>query len=462
MPDDINQNTDINENSSVSSIQENAQENTQEDPITIPIKDKENTISLGSVDAKLMSEQIQEPLVDTKKKEKEIRGKKRRFRFFLVLFTFFIILLISIPAAVKYYKRNYIKNEPPVVQEETEEQKKKREEEVEAQSKVQYNSSVFKLSLEYPKEAKITEQSGEENKIKKLEIGFDKQDGQEVVTTDNLKEGYIFKVSTFSLSQRNLDQIAEVKKESILAGCPSTATVSKTETTTIDGVDSRTFEVFNCELDYKFTYSIKGGINYEFMQVFKGDLGFKQAYKMKTEEILSTVKFYEDNLATSTENDLFTTYKNDTYKFSFDHPKFMSDCCDMAPPIVGKSTQILVLGDPSYIKSRSDYDGIGIFVDDTHRGVDFNTFLEKQKSILKDDYVVVKGEVPKPEDISIKVGDKDAVMLKGYSWRDCVLVYVDITKEGKTEKALIISIKNVSGESFEKKVDDILKSFKFF
>ena len=399
--------------------------------------------------------QAPEPIIDIKKKEKEILKKKTTFKLLMILLIILVLALLLIPTLTK---KHSIENKP-ITQEINEEENKIKQQEVEAEKKVRYNSDEFKLSLDYPKEA-----GGGggvinyEDQIKRLEIPYDKQGGSEIVTPENLKEGYILRISTFLTSQRDLDQITQVKKDAFVAECPETATVSDTTEVTIDGIDGRSFEVINCELDYKITYLVKDGINYEFAQMYKGDIGYKQYYKAKTEEIMNSIKFYIDNV----EKGPTETYTNDEYGFSLEHPLFASDCCDMAAPITDKSTAIVVLGDTKTLIDRSNFDGFGIFIDDTHYKKDFNTYLDEQEKTFIDDYKVVRGETPKLENISIKVGDRDAVMLKGYSWRGYTFVYVDITKKEGNETSLIISIKNTSGDSFERTMDEILKSFKFF
>ena len=52
-------------------------------------------------------------------------------------------------------------------------------------------------------------------------------------------------------------------------------------------------------------------------------------------------------------------------------------------------------------------------------------------------------------------------MFKGYSWRGNDLVYVDISNEDRNI-FLIISVLNISGDSFTETFNTILRSFKFF
>lgn len=72
------------------------------------------------------------------------------------------------------------------------------------------------------------------------------------------------------------------------------------------------------------------------------------------------------------------------------------------------------------------------------------------------------GEPPKPEVREMQIGGKNATMLRGYSWRRNDLIYINISEEGLANRILVISIKNLSGESFDNVVKIILESFKFF
>ncbi len=416
-----------------------------------------NTVKISNIstNSPTLVNQNQNVVIDIKEKEKEILKKKRMFTLTIVLIIILIVSLLSAKAINSYYKAHFIKNEP-VVEENNEEENVKNID-VESAQKTRYFSNDFKITLDHPREAVVNGTLDYETQMRKLEIAYDKQNGQEITTIENLKQGYILKISTFVTNNRNLDEITQVKKDSFVAECPNTATVFKTEETTVDGVDSRTFEVIDCNLDYKITYLVKDGINYEFAQMYKGDIGYKQFYKAQTEEIMNSLTFNVDYVDMGPTE----TYTSEGLGFSFEHPFFSSDCCKMAFPISEKSTKLLVLGDKDNFIDENNFDGFGIFVD-SYRLDTFDTYLEQQEKTFIDDYIVVRGEVPTLEDISIKVGDRDAVLLKGYSWREYTMVYVDITKKEGQGRSLIISIKNTSGDSFEKKINEILKSFKFF
>jgi len=72
------------------------------------------------------------------------------------------------------------------------------------------------------------------------------------------------------------------------------------------------------------------------------------------------------------------------------------------------------------------------------------------------------GEEPRSQAIiHTKVGDRGAIMLKGYSWRGNDLIYVDGSPNMNASRIVVLSVKNISGERFNNVVNRIMESFKF-
>lgn len=398
------------------------------------------------------------PIEDMEKKKKDIKRKKRRFIFFAFIFLLSLLVIIFTPTAIDFYKKNFIKAKP-IVQEVSEEDRKPEIEVIDPESIVEYRNDVLKLSLEHLRKASLSENTGDNELTKKIEIFYDKNNGDVDKNLENLTEGYIFRISVFSTTLRKLDEVTQVRKDSFTTSCPETAQITNTIGIDIDGIEGRTFEVNNCGADYKVSYLVKDDLNYEFAQIFKGDLGYRQAYKAETENIMRSIKFYPEE-----EVDLgpVETYNSEQYGLSFEYPRSLdTTCCNITGPISVKSVILLTLGEPQAFVESTKLSVIGFFVDNNTVG-DFNSYLEKQKNLLTDDYVVAIGESPKPEIRTIKVGDKEGTMLKGYSWKKNDLIYVDISKDEKGKPVLVISIKNVTGDGFEDIVKSILESFKFF
>ncbi|MBU0535105.1 MAG: hypothetical protein ABIJ82_03410 [Patescibacteria group bacterium] len=419
-----------------------------------PISDDQQAVN--PVVPNLQTTPQSEPIVDIEEKEKEIKRKKRKFIATVVIGGLCCLIFILIPVGIKIYKTYFLKTKP-IVQEINEENKTPQIPTVIDVSKlVQLNSDLLKISLEYLQQANVAESYDEANQIKKLEIAFDKQDGQEKITEENLKEGYIFRVSAFTTSQRTLQEATQVKKGAFTTKCPDTAIFSGTEGITINSIDGFTFDIQNCGADYKLAYILKSGVIYEFAQIYKGDVGYRQVYKAATDNILLSVKFYPDKVDTGP----LETFTSPDRDFSFKYPKtFKADCCD-TPALVSGKAALITLGDPKTLVDRNNFDGFAVLMDRYSEG-GTDAYLNKQRKTLIDDYIVVKGEAPTLRETSIKVGNKDALLLKGYTWNGNSLIYVPIISDYNSGKVLIISIKNISGDSFDLKMNEILKSFEF-
>jgi hypothetical protein len=399
---------------------------------------------------------VPEQIIDIEAKEKQNLRKKRTFKLFCTVIASTILLSTFGPPIIKYYKHHFVRV-PPIVENPDNNPIIVVPEEQDPESIVEYKNDILRLSLEHLRKAKLFENQEQTDKTKRVEIIYDKNNSGDVTSLDNLSEGYIFRISSFSTALRQIGEIAKVKKESFSLSCPTTATITEISEIFVNDIEGRTFEVKNCGADYKVTYVLKNGINYEFAQIFKGDYGYRQAYKAETEGILNSIKFYPDEPI-----DLgpLETYKNSGYSFSFDYPKSLDkECCMVSGPISGTSRKIMILGDPNTYIDENNLDVIGFFVDEYKTG-SFDSYVEKQKNLLTDDYIVTKSESPKTEIREIDVGDRKGIMLRGYSWKGNDLIYIDLS-ESRTKAVLTISLKNSSGENFENTVNSILKSFKF-
>ena len=420
-------------------------------------KKREKEVVLQKESHKPQDSEIQ-IIIDAKLKEKEIKRKKRRFNFFKLVFGIFLILAIIIPYGVKYYKENYVRVKPRV-QDVDDENKKPPIEEIDPESIVEYSNDDLKITLEHLRKAILIENIEELEKIKRIEIIYDKNEEQENLSFENLTEGYIFRISTFLTSFRNIDEITQVKKDALKVECPETAVMTNTVGVDIDGIEGRTFEVRNCGADFKLSYVVKNGLNYEFAQIFKGDLGYRQAYKAETENIFRSIRFYPDVIPDPGPIETFT---NDSYKFSFEHPRYLDkECCNITGPMSDRSEILITLGDVENSIDGVNIDTIAVFME-RKVALGFLEYLEDQKKLLTDDYLVAKGESPRAEIREVEVGDRTGVMLRGYSWKGNDLIYINTTDRPNSGVALVISIQNYSGESFEKKVEDIFKSFVFY
>jgi hypothetical protein len=402
-----------------------------------------------------------EPSVE--EKEQEIQKKKKTFDriFGMIKFAGFLILLALAGAFI--YTRYHPVNLPSYSKENNTAVDTQPTPEI--RKTVIYKSDDLKFSLEYPSEAKLIESKSSDTQTKKIEIIFAKDNDNPVnVTEKNLNEGYIFRISTFTTTNRNIDEIAKIKKESFADACPDTSTFSEIKTSLVDTVDARNFNVQNCGVDYKVTYVPRFFVYYEFLEIYKGDVGYKQLYEAKTDEILKSLKFYPE-ISNEKPEDPYVTFVNQQYNFSFQHPHFDDKCCELPLSTSNTARSIVVLADKNSVKDKNNFDGFGVYVDSYENGGTFNSYVDKQKQTLIDDYTVVKGmKPPQATETLIQVGGRDSILLKGYSWQGNDLIYVNLTPDAQEEQngyILIISEKNSSGETFQKVFDKVLDSFKY-
>ena len=122
---------------------------------------------------------------------------------------------------------------------------------------------------------------------------------------------------------------------------------------------------------------------------------------------------------------------------------------------------LFTIGDAETYVDENNFDAITIYRDADKKN-DYYNYLESQKNLLTDDYIVTMGEPPKPEIREMQIGGKNATMLRGYSWRGNDLIYINISREGESNRILVISTKNLSGDSFDNVITGVLNSFKFF
>ena len=398
-------------------------------------------------------------VVDIEEAKKYIKKSKIRFQIVFYTFLFSIFLLVFGNPIIRFYKENFIHVKPEIIDEPEIPVPEEKPEVIDPESIVEYRNDGLKLTLDRLYKTSLFENVEDADQTKKVEITFDKNNPNKNLSVEELSEGYIFRVSVFPTILRKIDEIAQVKKEAFISSCPKTAVLTETETSYVNGVEGRSFEVKNCGSDFKVTYVVKNGLNYEFSQIFKGDLGFRQAYKAETENIVDSIKFYPEELVDPGPLD---TYQNDTLKFSFDFPRYLSkDCCNASGPISQKASLLVSLGNSDTYVDNNNFDSVTVYSDEK-KDVSFYNYLEDQKKLLVDDYLITRGQAPKNEVREIMVGNRKATMLRGYSWRGNDLIYIEITGEKIDKYVLVISIKNLSGDDFENAVTEMLKSFKFY
>jgi hypothetical protein len=391
------------------------------------------------------------------KRQKDIQARKKRFNLIVRLVAILIVVGAIVGIVLNLKKQHTPPPVTPIIVENPPEEivEEKPVESTEDQWTL-YKSEELKVFVKYPKIAMMNDIS---NVYRKIEIVFQKDmDRKTVFDEKSLTEGYLFRISPLTLGIRNLDEIARIKMDSFRVKCPTTAQFSDISKTMVDTVDARTFAISNCDGDYVVTYVPRFGIYYEFVQFYKGNFGIRQQYRSATDEIMMNFRFFPEGHAEP--EGPFKTYINDQFKFLFIHPNMDTGCCSFAAPPLRNIKGVITIADKETFKDQNNFDGIGFFsyTFDMQRE-SLQSIVDGQKQVLIEDYKVVAGKDPETETTETKVGQYDALMLKGFSWRGDTLIYA---KTPANNRLLIIMLKNITGTSFDEKVKSVLDTIEYY
>ncbi len=320
-----------------------------------------------------------------------------------------------------------------------------------------YKSEKNKVFVKHPKDAVALEST---NAALRLDVVYDKNNSAPTSGNEtDLVEGFIFRVTPLDVGIRNIDSISQIKMESFKVKCPATAVFSQVRHNLVDSIDSRNFEIKNCNGDYIINYIPRFGIYYEIAQFYKGDFGYKQKYRATLEEMLRAFKFFPEATAPVGP---FKTFVDEKNKILFIHANLDETCCDLPKPPITELITIINLGIKETYKDKDNFDGIGLFMKDlSYYDGGLDRYVEDQKRLLVEDYKVITGVEPVTTVSEVQVGKYRAFRLKGYSWRGNELVYLEVPGS-YSSRMLIFSIRNISGESFETHVQQILSSLETY
>lgn len=317
-----------------------------------------------------------------------------------------------------------------------------------------YVNNVYEFSFEYPKELSF-EQLGaftEEPLQYRVIYAGETQKGS-VKKEADLTDGYIFKIYIHEKTETPLEEIVKRKIDKAKLDCAETTKLSERAEIQLNGISGYTFEVENCPPDYIYTLVNRNGHIFELIQIHRGDLGFRQAYKTQTETILNTFKFLGQEPETTTTERFFST----KYGFSFEHSKLSDTCCSLTGPAGNSIEKLGILGDESTKNAKEAFNGVGIFIDQNPNQLDFDKYMIEQKQALVREYQVITGELPVTNEDVVKVGKLDGILLQGYAWWGDV-VYVQLPER---PEVLIVVKSQISAGSFNTTFSEILNSFEF-
>jgi len=393
-------------------------------------------------------------LPEISEKEETIKRGKRKFQLMLFILLGLIgtvILSIVLIKLIQFIqlnnKKNFETTEPPIVIIEENPQ----------ESWIQYDNPKIKIKFKYPNNAKLIENKNFEGDIRNAEIIYSPK-AMENIDGTSLIDGFVFRITPLSITKIDLDSVTTVKRESFYAECGPNVEISSSRPTMIDGLDARTFDVRNCTGDFNVTYTNKFGLFYEIVQLYRGDVGFRQQYMNTTEEMVKSISFYPDEIVIESP---FQDFYNNNYNLKFIYPKELSsDCCIVANP-TQNAVKIITLG----VKESENKQGVfGIYAERKKRInneiITFDKYVQEQKNNLISDYKIVNdGKEPTIVEELIKIGGMSATRFKGLSWKGNDVIFINVTSTSNYFYS--ISIDNSLGEGFENILNDIFNSMTF-
>ncbi len=390
-------------------------------------------------------EQLSQKDVNAAKK----KSFEKKVKLFLFIFGIVIVLMIISAFVWQIYTKNkkqfevneQIPDETDIVI--------KEEDPISTEDWQRFSSDKYRFIFDYPKEDKFSVSDDTENAY------FVKIVSSDTVPVDNpdgfvLVKGYIFEIKPLAIAARNINKIVEIKSNWFKENCPDTATIGEKKTDTkISDITTTGFEVSNCNSDFVVNYLSANNYVYEIVQTFKGDIGFKQNYKLRTEQMLASLKI--DQL--KPEEPDYLEYEDKIGGYSFTYPRTLdSTCCKVPEPPISNTRSILTLS-----STGGNESAVGFFTTNLGDRQTYDQFLQNFENLLTDDYKVIKGKPPEGEKINLVYNNYDFVRLNGYSWRGNNFI---IAKTPDDRNVVIISIMGFPEDSLEQIMSTVLFEFK--
>ena len=432
------------------------------------MEDTTNTIQpdeVNSANEPTQQEEVHEESLEELGAKREYQIKQKRIFFNKIKAVAIVLAITGIGLLVSYiiYERQRTTAPVrPVVIDDTPEEPKEP-----ASTWELHRDDNLKVFVKIPPEAKLFTHTAPS----KLEVVYARNEEDfSKINVETLTDGYIFRITPLSLGARDLDKIVEIKRESFRIQCPSTAVISLAQDSLVDSINSKFFTVSNCNVDYIVSYVPRFGIYYEIAQIFRGDVGVGQQHRAKTQELLTSFRFFPEDSPKPYDPNI--TYFHEGYNFSIKYPDNMdTGCCDLQGPAEannqakGKDTgKLLVAAYLPTFKDKNNFDGFALFLQNvsSRQNTTFGDYIAEQKQKLYEDYKVVTGNEPVGTEEDIQVGKLTGHVLHGYHWQGSDIIFVDLSDGQRSKVYLSIVIKNVSGEEFTQVMNKILSTFEFY
>lgn len=419
-------------------------------------QDSNNVQNNNSIKTNIITNKLEEStkvvLKEIEEKERIIEQRKKKFKIFSI--TLLVISLISVIIFGALAYSNYI----------TEKNKERKITTPEPEQTtildisdvfVLYNNDELMLNVRYPENVVVTENKTYNGDVRNIEITYSPNNGFD--ENNELTEGFIVRVTPLQLARESIEKIAEVKRESFYQECGTNSQISNIRSDVIDNNLAKSFDVRNCNGDFKVSYTSKFGVYYEIIQLFRGNLGFIQQYRITTEDIVSTLSFYAEK---PIEQDPFKIYES--RDLSFYYPQDLTVNCCSIPEVSTNGKLIINIGTKDF---QDRIGGLSVFSVSKNeyrsRNMEFIDFYNEQKELLISDYKIVNNGIePVYSEEEIKVGDRTAFRLRGISWKNNDVIFIEDTQRSG-QNYYTISVLNEIGPDFEETIKEILESFEF-
>lgn len=322
---------------------------------------------------------------------------------------------------------------------------------------IKHIDNRLNFSLEYPSDTKFRESRNQGVNPETFEVLFMGQNQKkELEQEENLQDGYIFRILVHKkLQNTDIDDLINKRRQTYVSRCPKTSNVSQIKDIAVSDKTGKTFEAVDCVLTYRETFTLDRGTVFELLQIYKGDLGFRQAYKSRLQDIQDKFRF--TNLPT--EDILWIKVEDTSAKISFEHPSLNVKCCNIRPPKLSKAKAIGTFADVGITRTNASFDGFGIYIDE-NKSSTFEEYLENQKALLIEDYRVIIGRNPTAlKETQVIIDGSAGTSLKGYAWWIDEIIYIQ-HKYDSNGIVIILKSEKEPG-SFDETFGKMLSTFKF-
>lgn len=318
-----------------------------------------------------------------------------------------------------------------------------------------YTSLKYGFVFEYPKNAKKKTSIDIQKTYQEYQVGENK-DGSDPEES-KLKDGWIFKVRVHEdISDRTLDDLSSKIRQQYELNCSKNVNIEQINKTNMIGLEAIKFNVTNCPLNYTETFIKRDQKIFEFIQIYKGDLGYETAYKNITNDILNSFKFLRFDEIQQSETESFT---NQNFGISFEHKRLNPNCCTTNGPISPTAEKIIILGNSNQTDQKpGQFNGLGVFGEwKVLNKTTFDQYVADQKTKLIQEYKLVKGVEPQTQEKDIQVGGVNGKLLENYAWwGDMIILPINRAKD---PSILIIVKSEVTKGAFTDDFNEILSTF---